>query len=138
MILVFEGLTAHEQYVCLNKDVFAKYASVLPSSNSVALCNADVERNDTEKYEAMELAVVMVATNPWHKVPRIWNANYWCATLCQRAFGLTPPEVVSRLSGKVAEVREHLSGVLLIYSYKELTSNAVAAIDDELRPYLRK
>lgn len=71
-------------------------------------------------------------------VNRIWQANFWDRTLCQRAFGLTPEEIVTLLFGKVANCRIVDDGVLTIYSYEHMLAADIRRIDEVIKPLLRK
>ncbi len=71
-------------------------------------------------------------------VNRIWQANFWDRTLCQRAFGLTPEQIVTRLSGKVASCRIVDDGVMTIYSYERMLAADIHRIDEVIKPLLRK
>jgi hypothetical protein len=71
-----------------------------------------------------------------HGVRRIWPANYWDRELCQRAFSLTPEQVVNRLTSHVAEARILRDGALVIYSYDRVPDDQIALIDGQLRPLL--
>lgn len=66
----------------------------------------------------------------------IWPANFWDRELCRRAFGLTPEEVVERLSDHVAETRILNDGVLVIDSFNIPSDEAIRQIDARLRPLL--
>lgn len=73
-----------------------------------------------------------------HGVYRIWPANYWDRELCMRGFGLTPEEIVQRLSGKIASSRIFENGVLVICSYDRLLGADILALNDVVLPLLRK
>lgn len=73
-----------------------------------------------------------------HGVQRIWQANYWDNELCNRAFGLTPQEIVHRLCERVDHAAVVHNGALIVYRYATMTDDEVSHIDSELRPLLKK
>lgn len=80
--------------------------------------------------------------NPDHVDPRlgihrIWPANYWDRELCRRAFRLSPEDIVTRLSGKVASCRIVDDGVITIYSYDRMLAADILHINDAIMPLLR-
>ena len=69
-------------------------------------------------------------------VLRISAVNYYDALLCQRAFELTPRQIVARLKGTVEEVEEFGDGVLLIADSKVLSKEELLKIDGVIRDKL--
>ena len=69
-------------------------------------------------------------------VYRINAINYFDRELCQRAFNLSPEQIIERLDGKVESVSLLHDGVLLIYSSKYLERDKLEKIDSEIRPLL--
>jgi hypothetical protein len=56
--------------------------------------------------------------------------------LCQRAFLLTPEEVIARLEGKIAEGRLINDGAYIIATCEIVGLEEARRLNDELRPLL--
>jgi len=69
-------------------------------------------------------------------VYRINAVNYYDRELCQRAFDLSPEQIIERLDGKVESVSLLLDGVMLIYSSKLLERDELEKIDAEVKALL--
>jgi len=69
-------------------------------------------------------------------VYRINAINYYDRELCQRAFGLSPQQIVDRLYGKIESVSLLFDGVMLIYSSKLLERDEIQKIDAEVKALL--
>ena len=55
--------------------------------------------------------------DPRHHLHRLPPVSYMRRDFCARALGLTPEQVVGRLEGKIAVVREMLDGVVTVLTY---------------------
>jgi len=69
-------------------------------------------------------------------VYRINAVNYYDRELCQRAFNLSPEQIVERLDGKVESVSLLSDGVMLIYSSKLLERDELEKIDAKVKALL--
>ena len=71
-------------------------------------------------------------------VYRINAINYFDRELCKRAFGLSPEEVVERLTGKVESVSLLSDGVFLVYSSQAMKREEHEKIDCEIKKLLHR
>lgn len=69
-------------------------------------------------------------------VYRINVINYFDRELCQRAFGLSPENIVDRLNGNVESVSLLNDGVLLVYSSQLLDKSEHEKVDHEIKSLL--
>lgn len=68
----------------------------------------------------------------------IWQVNFWAREQCSKYFGLSPEEVVERLSGHVARVDMLLDGAYFVVSYEPMSSEAMEKITPTLMPLLER
>jgi hypothetical protein len=102
------------------------------------LYDTDIHANDVAPFdEASGESALNPAYIDWRQgVYRVWPANFWDRELCRRSFGLSPEDVVRRLSGVVSSCRVLCDGVLVICSYEKLSSEEVLVLNQKILPLL--
>ena len=69
---------------------------------------------------------------------RIPPVSFYDRMLCQRAFNLTPEEIVQRLQSKVEQVYCCYDGVVIIYSSKPVSEEVYLSVNENIKSSLAK
>lgn len=69
---------------------------------------------------------------------RIAPVSFYDRLLCQRAFKLTPEEIVEKLQDKVEKVYCHCDGVVIIFSSKPVSAEVYLSVNEKIKSLLMK